>query len=163
MKQWIWPGIAFAAFALLGYGARLAIGSVYGSGEARVLLETLSRSGLYLGSASATASATTLALMLTLIGMVRRADHDFDSHIYANIERIARLAVWSLLASLLLLLTFVFPTGEFDQLPERWYPILYEAIYAGTVVVVGLLAATVVMLYRTVRHVIAQITPGDEV
>lgn len=163
MKHWIWPGVAFLLICLFGYGARQAIGSVYGSGEAMVLLESLARSGLYLGSATATASATTLALMLTLIGMVRRADHEFADRIYGNVERIARLSVISLMTSLILLMILAFPVGEFDGMPSNWYPMLYETLFGGVVVVIALLGATVIMLYRTIRHVIAKVTPGDEV
>ena len=63
----------FVLFILLGVGARWAIGSVYSQGEALQLMETLRSSGLYLGSAAATASATILALMLTITGMIRPA------------------------------------------------------------------------------------------
>lgn len=160
LKHWTWPAITGAIVCAFGYGARQAVGRVYGSGEAIALLEALARSGLYLGSATATASATTLALMLTLISMVRRADHEFDTWIYANIERIARLATISFLTSLVLLMVLVFPIGEFDSIPGRWYPMLYETIFAGVVIVIALVAATVILLYRTIRHVIAAMTPG---
>ena len=163
LKHWSWPIFAFVAICAFGYVAREAIGTIYSSGEAIMLLEALARSGLYLGSASATASATTLALMLTLIGMVRRSDHDFDDEVYQNIDRIAKLATASLMISLMLLLVLVFPVGEFDDLPNDWYPNLYEGLFGLTVLAVALLASTVAMLYRTVRHVIASITPGDEV
>lgn len=148
---------------LVGFAARQAIGTIYSSGEAVALLESLSQSGLYLGSATATASATTLALMLTLIGMVRRAEQRFEDRIYRNIEHVSSLSTASLFLSLILLLALVFPVGEFEDLPADWYPMLYQGLFGATVVLVALLAATVTMLYRTVRQVIAHITPGDEV
>ena len=162
MLNWKWPLTAFVAVVLLGFGARQAIGQVYRSGQALDLLESLSRSGLYLGSATATAAATTLALMLTLVGMVRQSQVDFDAEIYRGIQRIATLATCSLVASLLLLLVLVFPIGEFDGISDAWYPTLYQVLFAATILVVALLAATVAMVYRTVRHVIARVTPGDE-
>ncbi|WP_233995765.1 hypothetical protein [Erythrobacter sp. SD-21] len=73
-----WPLVTFLLAACLGYAARSAIGRVYGAAEAVDLLNALSRAGLYLGSAIATASATIIALMLTLIGMIRRINTDFD-------------------------------------------------------------------------------------
>lgn len=163
LKHWSWPIFAFVAICLFGFAARQAIGKVYSSGEAIRLLEALATSGLYLGSASATASATTLALMLNLIGMVRRSDEDFDSQVYRNIDRISQLATASLMVSLFLLLVLVFPVGEFDDIPDNWYPNLYEGLFALTVAAVALLASTVAMLYRTVRNVISSITPGDDV
>lgn len=125
------------------------------------LLESLSDSGLYLGSASATASATILALMLTLIGMVRRADSDFDKTTYRGILRIAQIATLSLMISLVLLLALVFPVGEFEDLPRAWYRWMYDGLFATTVATVGMLAATVVMLYQTIHQVIAKLTPGE--
>ncbi len=163
IRDWYWSIAAFAFIALVGFAARQAIGTIYGSGEAIALLEALAQSGLYLGSATATASATTLALMLTLIGMVRRSEQSFENRIYRNIEHVASLSTVSLFISLILLLSLVFPVGEFEDLPADWYPVMYEGLFAATVVLVALLAATVTMLYRTVRRVIAHITPGDEV
>lgn len=162
-SKWTWPAGAFLTVSLLGYGAHEAIGRVYGSGQALDLLTSLSRSGLYLGSAAATASATTLALMLTLVGMVREVDEDFSVGIYVSIQRIATLATASLVMSLLLLLVLVFPMGEFKDIPPSWYPTLYEVVFASTILVVAMLSATVAMVYATVRQVIAKITPGDDV
>lgn len=65
------------------------------------LLEALSRAGLYLGSAIATASATTIALMLTLIGLIKRMNEDFDEQAYRNVELVARLSTVTLLIALL--------------------------------------------------------------
>lgn len=161
MNGWGWPLCAFSLNALVGLGAHQAIGRVYGSGQALELLQSLSRSGLYLGSAAATASATTLALMLTLVGMVRKLDEEFDSGIYVGIRRIATLATISLVMSLLLLLVLVFPMSEFEGIPGSWYPTLYEVVFAATILVVALLSATVAMVYQTVRNVIAKITPDD--
>lgn len=162
MKEWGWPLLVFGVICALGFGARKAIGNIYSSGEALVLLEALVQPGLFVGSAIATASATILALMLTLIGMVRRTDTDFGEGIYRNVDRVAKLATASLMASLLLLLVQVFPVGEFDGLPSNWYSVLYDALFAGMTIAVGLLAATVTMVYRTVHFVIARVAPDDE-
>ena len=85
-----------------------------------MLIESLSRAGLYLGSAIVTASATTLALMLTLIGMMRRMESEFDDTTYRGIELIARLATASLMFGLLVLLAFTLPVGEFEELPAAF-------------------------------------------
>ena len=162
MKFWNWSVLVFAVVALLGLGARIAIGRIYSSSEAVELLDALSGSGLYLGSASATASATILALMLTLIGMVRRADTEFDTSVYRSVLRIARIATASLMVSLILLLALVFPVGEFEDLPTSWYRWMYDGLFAATVTTIGMLAATVILLYQTIHDVIAKLTPGDD-
>ena len=161
IKHYFWPVVVFAFVCVIGYAARRAIGGIYSTAEATQLLEALSRAGLYLGSAIATASATTLALMLTMIGMIKRMDEDFDHESYRNIDVVAKLATASLMISLLVLLAFTLPVGEFEELPGTWYTTLYEFLFAGCVVMVGLSAATVAMIYRTLRQVMAKITPGD--
>lgn len=153
----------FILVLLFGYVAREAIGRVYGATEAIVLIDALSRAGLYLGSAVATASATTIALMLTMLGVIRNVDEDFDRTTYRSISNIAKLATVSLLTSLLLLLAFVLPTGEFEKMPAQWFSTLYEGLFATTVVMVALSAATVVKIYVTIQRVISRITPGDEI
>lgn len=159
----LWPATAFVLICAAGAAARWAIGDVYSAAEARDLLDALSRAGLYLGSAIATASATILALMLTLIGMIRRIDENFDHETYRNVNLVAKLATASLMMSLVVLLAFTLPVGEFEQLPDMWYATLYDALFAGCVIMVALIAATVVMIYRTLQRVLQTITPGDAV
>ncbi len=163
MKLYAWPAAMFVLISIIGIGARAAIGNVYGAAEAVDLLQALSRAGLYLGAAVATASATTLALMLTLIGTIRRADTDFDTSSYHRVTVIAGLSTVTLVMSLLLLLAFVLPVGHFEALPVGWYETLYNVMFSLCVGMVALLAATVVVTFMTVRSVIAKITPGREV
>ncbi len=163
MKWKIWPWFTFLGILAIGYVARAAIGHVYGAAEATALLQALSRAGLYLGSAVATASTTTLALMLTLIGMIRRADQQFDDETYRRVMLIARLATTTLITSLIALLAFVFPIEQFDALPSGWYTILYNMLFGACVLMVSLLSTTVVVTYMTLRHVVSSITPGDAV
>ncbi|GGD49041.1 hypothetical protein GRI62_07680 [Erythrobacter arachoides] len=163
LRNHLWSTVVFLLVCLAGFGARQGIGTIYSSAKATELIEALSRAGLYLGSAIVTASVTTLALMLTLIGMLRRMDKDFDQQTYRNVDLIARLATASLMIALFVLLAFTLPVGEFDELPEDWFIRLYDALFAASVVMVGLNAATVTVLYRTLRGVLSKITPGDEV
>lgn len=151
----------FVVVLLLGYAGHLAIGQVYGAAEAIALIDALSRAGLYLASAIVTASATTMALMLTLIGMMRRMDEEFDARTYRRVDNIAVCSVASLLCGVFLLMAFVLPTGEFESMPASWFSQLYQILFAVTVVMTAIFAATVVLIYTTLRRVIAKITPGD--
>ena len=148
---------------LIGIGARFAIGNVYSEAEATNLIQSLTQTGLYLGSAIAGASATTLALMLTLLGLTNQTKTDFDSDVYRSISQVAWLSTISLVGAVILLLMLVLPVGEFAQMPDGWYRLMYEVGFALTVFVCALLTATVVRLFMTIRHVISQVTPGDEV
>lgn len=160
-KNRLWPLAAFLAVAALGWGAHAAIGGVYSGAEARQLLEALSRAGLYLGSAIVTGSATTLALMLTMIGMIDRLETEFNREAYENVNMVAKLATAALLLALIVLLAFTLPVGEFDDIPDHWFRVLHDVLFAGSVAMVGMMAATVVMIYLTLRRVLAAVTPGD--
>ncbi|MGP1351917.1 MAG: hypothetical protein ACTS1Z_01210 [Parasphingopyxis sp.] len=148
---------------LLATGAWFAIGSVYSQSEAIQLIETLSRSALYFGSATATGSATVLALMLNLVGMANRAETDFDDNIYRSIFRVSTYATVTLCGSVVLLLALTFPIGEFDNLPSGWYNWLYRILFAGVAMLSAMLVSTVLILFFTIRDVIREITPHDNV
>lgn len=162
-SSWLWPVATGCTGIGLGLGAKYAIGSVYHKVEAIQLIETVASAGLYLGSAIATASATILALMLTLLGLTRRSDNDFDAAVYRQIARVSNLATFSLLGSLLLLVILVLPIGEFEEVPDSWFPTLYNVLFGMIIGISSLLASTVVMLLFTVRRVVAGITPGNDV
>ena len=162
-RQILWAALVFSIFCLIGLAAREAIGTVYSAAEARDLLQALSRAGLYLGSAIATASATTLALMLTLIGMIRKIETDFSRATYKQVSRIAILSTATLMLSFFVLLAYTLPIGEFENLPRDWYNHLYTALFALTVVMVALAAASVTIVFMTIRSIVSTITPGEEV
>lgn len=155
----------WASAAVLGFGAvaRWANGAIYFEAEAKDMIATLADSGLYLGSAIATSSGTTLALMLTLTGMVRRMDQDFDAPIYQRVNMVSLLSTCSLIGSVALLLVLTMPVGEFEKLPAQWYSTLYNILYGLVIALSSLLVATVVLLYGTIKVLIANITPSDNV
>lgn len=150
---------AIFAFGGLGYWAN---GFIYSTAEALDMIETLRSSALYLGSAMATSSGTTLALMLTLVGFMMRMDSNFDRSVYRRIKSIALFSTLSLAGSVILLLVLTMPMGEFDKLPAQWYPILYTVIYIMVILLSGILVGTVTLVFGTVLLLIQSITPGDE-
>ncbi len=148
---------------LLAFGAWFAIGRIYSQSEAIKLIEGLSRSALYFGSASATASATILALMLTLVGMASRADSEFDDQVYRSVFRVSTYATITLCGSVVLLLVCTIPIGEFERVPSGWYGWLYHTLFAGIGLLSAMLVSTILLLYFTIRSVIVGITPMDDI
>jgi len=146
-----------------GGGAFALTGSIYSAAEAQDLVDALSNSGLYLGSAMVGGSGTILALMLTLVGLVKRVNEDFDASIYKRIARVSLLSTLSLIGSVALLLILTMPVGEFDKLPSQWYPALYKALLAFMTAMSALMVGTVVLLYQTVITLISNITPTDKI
>lgn len=161
-RAWLVPltgGLIATGIAL---GSRFLIGSVYSGANAMELIEALARSGLYLGTGIATSSATILALMLTLLGLTRRMDQEFDAEVYKRINWVGLLSTLSLCAALILLLLLTLPVGEFSELPEHWYPMMYNILVVYVGVLTGLLITTVLLLFTTLRHVGAKIRPSRE-
>ncbi|QIG79087.1 hypothetical protein [Stakelama tenebrarum] len=160
-KLWAWGG-GLATFALAGL-AYLSVGQIYSGAKAIDLIGQLTQSALYFGSAIATSSATTLALMLTLIGMAHRSEAEFDDDFYRNIYHIAVLATGTLAGAVLLLLMLTMPVGEFDGLSSFWFIWLYRVLFAMVGLLSALLVATVMLVFMTIRRVITGITPTDAV
>ncbi len=152
-----------AVVAIIGACARFAIGNIYSEAEATSLIKALTNAGLYLGSAIATSAATTLALMLTLIGLIKRSDNEFGEVVFQRISVVATFATATLIGAVIFLMFLVFPVGEFEKMPDDWYVIAYDVLFAMMVGICGLIVGTVFQLYLTVRHVIADVTPGDGV
>ena len=155
--------VAAGVVLLFGAAGRYANGFVYSGAEAKELISALSGSALYLGSAMTGGSATTLALMLTLVGLVKRADEQFDGEMYKRVSLVSLLSTIILAGSVFLLLLLTIPVGEFERLPSSWYPRLYDVMYALVISLSALLVATVVLLYSTINGLIAQITPTDDI
>ena len=65
--------------------------------------------------------------------------------------------------SFFVLLAYTLPIGEFENLPRDWYNHLYTALFALTVVMVALAAASVTIVFMTIRSIVSTITPGEEV
>lgn len=149
---------------MLAVGAWFAIGNVYGQSEALQLIDSIARSALYFGSAVATGSATILALMLTLVSMARNADSEFGDHVYRSVFRVSTYATATLVGAVLLLLICTIPVGEFERVPSRWFSWLYHTLFAGVGILSAMLVSTILLLFFTIRQVIAAITPtGDKV
>ncbi|MBR0552613.1 hypothetical protein [Stakelama marina] len=155
--------IGGSATMLLTIAAYMAVGRIYSDAKAIDLIGQLAQSALYFGSAIATASATTLALMLTLIGMARRSEAEFSDEFYRNVYRISALSTATLLGAVVLLLLLTLPVGEFDNLSAPWFIWLYRIQFAMVGILSSLLVATVLLVFATVRAVIINITPADVV
>ncbi len=126
-----------------------AVGRVSGY-EARVLLEAMLLTTRYFCSAVMTATASILALMLTLLGLSQGVSVTLTPSHYIQVRRIALVdSVAFVIATLLLLLISV-P----DKVPPSWFTTLYYVVLGISSVLGGLLISTVLMLYDTVKDVI---------
>ncbi len=148
------PTLVMIGIIALAFGARWSVGSVYSAYSAQVLLDSLRNASLYIGSACLGGAATILALILTLVGLVRRADNMPDRDVYSDVLKVARNATWTLLASIVLLLLLTGPTSEMEELPKSWYPNLYNILFATVALTLATLAATIMRLYLTIACIL---------
>lgn len=158
--KWVYLGGAIAV--LVSLAGRVLVGGLYGDAEALRLIEALENSSLYFGAAVATSSATILALMLTLLGLTRNAEREFDRWVYQSISRISVISTASLCGAILLLLLLSLPVGDFEKLPDAWFPVLYYLLIVLIALLSGLFISAVLMLYTAIHHVVQAFRPGAE-
>ena len=149
-------------FSALVMGAiSFAVGGLSGY-EARLLLESAMPTTRFLCSAVMTASATTLALMLTLLSMSLGSERALRSEHYERIRQIALVDVVAFIGATVLLVAHIVPVGDSGGIPVGWY----DAIYYGAAVVAallgGVLVAVMLLLYAAVRDLITTFGPGDD-
>ena len=157
---------AIAGAAALG--ASVLVGtSAYALGqpsdaEARVLMESMIPTSRFLCSAIMTATATILALMLTLLGMSVKADVNLSTTFYQRIRQIAFYDMLLLVAASVFLVLHCIPITKSDQLPDWWYPTLYYSVLVAAAMLAGAIVGIVVLLYNAVRDLIAVFGEGEE-
>lgn len=126
------------------------------------LLEGLRNASLYFGSAVATASATILALMLTLLSMTHQADKEFDRSTYRGIQLIGFVSTVTFIIAIVLLLCLSLPVGEFSDIQTVWFERLYYVIMTLNGIMSGLMIFGVLTLFEIIRDIIHRIAPDKK-
>ena len=158
-RRALYGGVIAGAVTLAG---QWLLGSIYSGYEARQFLESMSSSALYFGSAIVTASATILALMLTILSLTSQSDDDFDKVFYLRIERIGKLATIALMGGIVLLLFLSIPIKEADKVPSSWFTIIYYVLMTFLAALAGILISIVLMLQNSIGSLISIIRPSAE-
>lgn len=150
--------------SLTGILSLLALWSVgrLGGYEARILLESTFPSIRFLSSTTATAAATVMALMLTLLSLSASHDTSFRSIHYERIKSIALLSTVCLVVSILVLLLLVLPLQESEKVPEAAYEVLYYVILGAAAFLGGLIVSIMLMLYEAIVGLVAWAQPGGD-
>lgn len=158
-RRALFGGVLAASVALVG---QWMVGRVYSGYEALQLLEGLNSAALFLGSSVVTASATILALMLTMISLTDQTDTEFDNEFYQRIKRIGLLATIALSGGMLFLLFMSIPIKESDNVPSNWFEIIYYILISFVAVLSGLLVSLVLMLFNAITSLIDVVRPSEE-
>lgn len=140
-------------------GGQFLVGQIYSGTEARSFLTALVPSARAVGTGVVSASATIMALMLTMVGLGRRATRDLGDRFFKRIERIGLLSTIGLSAGVLQLLILTIPLQESQKLPASWFTIVYYALMTLTAAISGLMVAIVLMLFNAMQSLIKVFNP----
>lgn len=136
-----------------GLGVSL-LGNISGY-EAKHLL-SVSLSGLnMLCNTIVLASATILALLLTLLGISSGSNSNLKEAHYIQVLNIAKFDVILFVGALILFQLFNIPIIESDNVPTAWYEIIYWATLGFSSIICGMMITVVLMLYTTITNIIA--------
>ena len=155
-KKALYGGVLAGSIAL---GGQWLVGLAYSGYEARQLLESLAASALYLGSSVVTASATILALMLTILGLTKQTESEFKTIFFERIKRIGLLSTIALSGGILLLLFLSIPLQESDNIPTTYFDTIYYILIIFIAALSGSIVAIVLMLYNAITSVIDVVRP----
>jgi hypothetical protein len=122
--------------------------------QSRQLLDAMMPTSRFLFSGVMTATATILALMLTLLGMTVATEKNVAATFYRRIQQIAFYNMLLLVMSTVFLLLHCVPITESDEIPGWWYPAVYYLLLGSSAVTAGGMVTVVVMLYGAVRDLI---------
>ncbi|MGH8916275.1 MAG: hypothetical protein ACRDZM_17395 [Acidimicrobiia bacterium] len=156
--RWALIGGLVTAVAL--FLAVSAVGRL-SSVEGRRLLELSIPNLRFLTSAIIGAGATILALMLTLLGIAYATEWEFREIHYQRVKQVAIFTTISIVGAVVLLLFIGLPLEEAENLTS-YYNLMYGLVTGAASLLGGMMVAVVLMLYQTIRGVIAIGQPSDE-
>ena len=158
MTSAFWGG-GFAAVVLAG--TIISVGSV-GAHEAGVLLDSIQPTARFLGAGVLTASATTLALMLTLLGLSDNVAERLNDMHYIRIRFIALIDTAAFIGATGLLAILVIPFSEATEIEGGWYVIVYYLAVAASAILSGLMVTVVLMICKTIFDMTSLFISGTE-
>lgn len=156
-KRALVGGLLAAGVTFFG---QLLVGQIYSGTEARQLMDAMVPSARAAGTGVVSATATIMALMLTMLSLSRHATSRLESVFFKRVERIGLLCTVALISGSLLLLILSVPLEESQNVPQTWFTIMYYALIVLTAAVVAMLVAIVLMLYNAMESLIHVLRPG---
>ena len=137
---------------LIGLGVFL-LGNVSGY-EAKQLLSASLPGINMLCNTIILASATILALLLTLLGISSGIESKLKDKHYYEVLNIAKIDTIVFVVVLILFQLLNIPVTEADSVPTRYYRIIYWASLLISSIVSGAMVVVILMLYNTVSNII---------
>lgn len=107
------------------------------------------------------ASATILALLLTLLGISSGTEAKLKKGHYRQVLFIAKLDTILFVTAIILFQIFNIPITEADNLPMDWYATLYWATLLTSSLLSGVLVSVILLLYLTLNNIIQIVGLGN--
>ncbi len=107
------------------------------------------------------ASATILALLLTVLSLSSGTDSKLKEDYYQYIMKIAKVDTAVFITALGTFLLFNLPITESENVPSSWYTWLYYTSLAMTSLVAAALIVVILMLYSSVVSIIRIVGLGE--
>ncbi|RMA64395.1 hypothetical protein [Ulvibacter antarcticus] len=156
-RRALYGGI-IAAF-ITGFGAFI-LGNISGY-EAKLLIKASLPGINTLCNTIALASATILALLLTLLSVSSGSKSKLkDSH-YKQVLRIAKTDTAVFIVSLITFQLFNIPITEAENVPPSWYTNIYYISLGVSAILSGALITVVIMLYNAIVNIIKIVGLGE--
>ena len=108
----------------------------------------------FTASGSMTATATILALMLTLLSFTQQSERRLLAYHYNRIWWIARFAAVVFIAALVLLMTLNVPITNATETFTGFYDVVYYVLLVYTALIGGLMISIILLLYQAARDII---------
>lgn len=154
----IYGGLAAAIFT--GLGAFL-LGDISGY-EAKSLITTSLDGINMLCNTIVLASATILALLLTLLGISTGTKSRIKPAHYKQVLTIAKFDTVLFVSALILFQFFNIPITESENLPTEWFAYIYWATLFFSSLISGFMVTVILLLYTTVTNIITIVGLGDD-
>lgn len=157
-KRSIYGGIIATVFT--GLGAFL-LGNLSGY-EAKQLITSSLPGVNMLCNTIALASATILALLLTLLGISFGSDSKLKKAHYHQVLTIAKFDTILFVGALIMFQFFNIPITEAENVETSWFEIIYWATLLFSSILSGMMITVILMLYSTVTNIIHIVGLGED-
>ncbi|MEJ4089088.1 hypothetical protein [Galbibacter orientalis] len=149
-KKPIYGGLITFSITALGV---FLLGNISGY-EAKQLISSSLQGINMLCNTIVLASATILALLLTLLGISTGTKSKLKGAHYRQVISIAKYDSVLFIAALILFQFFNIPITETENVPAEWYKYVYWATLFFSSLISGFMVSIVLMLYETIKNII---------
>ncbi|WP_047547595.1 hypothetical protein [Psychroserpens sp. Hel_I_66] len=149
-KRAIYGGVI--TFIIIGLGVFL-LGNISGY-EAKNLLKSSLDGINMLCNTIVLASATILALLLTLLGISSGTESKLKDGHYLEVLSIAKIDTILFIVTLIMFQLFNIPITESNEVPTGWFSTIYWTTLFMSSILSGGMVVVILMLYNTVTNII---------